>query len=103
MSTSASTLPTGPSVPDDIRLKCSYYASEIKNQVNSLYEEQHKWLEDHLSEIKETLVKVTEKKAGTRYVHVPWQILCNDMVILFNSLLFLSQGRHGRYYQNSIS
>lgn len=68
MSTSASTLPTGPSVPDDIRLKCSYYASEIKNQVNSLYEEQHKWLEDHLSEIKETLVKVTEKKAGTRAV-----------------------------------
>lgn len=68
MNPSASTLPTGPSVPDDIRLKCSYYASEIKNQVNSLYEEQHKWLEDHLSEIKETLVKVTEKKAGTRAV-----------------------------------
>lgn len=55
-------------LPDDIRLKCSYYASEIKTQVNSLYGEQHKWLEDHLSELKETLAKVTEKKAGTRAV-----------------------------------
>jgi hypothetical protein len=57
---------TASSIPDDIRLKCSYYASEIKTQVNSLFEEQHKWLNDHLNEIKETLDKVTEMKAGTR-------------------------------------
>jgi hypothetical protein len=68
MNPSSHTLPAGSALPDDIRLKCSYYASEIKNQVSSLYEEQHKWLEDHLSEIKETLTKVTEKKTGTRLV-----------------------------------
>ncbi|KAA1121302.1 hypothetical protein PGTUg99_000646 [Puccinia graminis f. sp. tritici] len=62
MNPSSHTQPAGSALPDDIRLKCSYYASEIKNQVSSLYDEQHKWLEDHLSEIKETLTKVTEKK-----------------------------------------
>ncbi|PLW38676.1 hypothetical protein PCANC_16025 [Puccinia coronata f. sp. avenae] len=59
---------TASSIPDDIRLKCSYYASEIKTQVNSLFKEQHKWLDNHLNEIKETLDKVTEMKAGTRAV-----------------------------------
>ncbi|WAR53314.1 hypothetical protein PtB15_2B745 [Puccinia triticina] len=68
MDPSSHTLPAGSALPDDIRLKCSYYASEIKNQVSSLYEDQHKWLEDHLSEITETLTKVTEKKTGTRAV-----------------------------------
>ncbi|KAA1063716.1 hypothetical protein PGT21_010876 [Puccinia graminis f. sp. tritici] len=68
MNPSSHTQPAGSALPDDIRLKCSYYASEIKNQVSSLYDEQHKWLEDHLSEIKETLTKVTEKKTGTRAV-----------------------------------
>ncbi|KAH9462381.1 hypothetical protein MJO29_002909 [Puccinia striiformis f. sp. tritici] len=57
-------------IPEDIRLKTSYYAHEIRNQVSSLYQEQHRWLEDHLSEIKHTLTKPNENKnkAGTRAV-----------------------------------
>ncbi|KAI8454685.1 hypothetical protein BY996DRAFT_4581634 [Phakopsora pachyrhizi] len=55
-------------IPEDIRLKCSYYSNGIRSQVDALYEEQHKWLDDHLLSIKDTLTKVKLKKAGTRAV-----------------------------------
>ncbi|MBW0473374.1 hypothetical protein O181_013089 [Austropuccinia psidii MF-1] len=65
---SSSTNTLSSAIPDDIRLKCSYYSQEIKNQVNNLYEDQHKWLEDHLIEIKNTLTKFKDKSSSTRSV-----------------------------------
>lgn len=56
-----------PSVlPEDIRLKFSYYASEIKTQVDNLYDDQHKWLEDHLLGVRDTFTTIKQKKHGTR-------------------------------------
>ncbi|KAG0140613.1 hypothetical protein CROQUDRAFT_84126 [Cronartium quercuum f. sp. fusiforme G11] len=55
-------------LPEDIRLKFSHYASEIRNQVDTLYDEQHKWLEDHLLGVQDTFAKIKRKKHGTRSV-----------------------------------
>ncbi|EGG12162.1 uncharacterized protein MELLADRAFT_59364 [Melampsora larici-populina 98AG31] len=53
-------------LPEDIRLRFSYYASEIKNQVDTFYDDQHKWLEDHLLGVQDTFANIKQKKRGTR-------------------------------------
>ncbi|KAH9815528.1 hypothetical protein DFH28DRAFT_1026724 [Melampsora americana] len=53
-------------LPEDIRLRFSYYASEIKNQVDNFYDDQHKWLEDHLLGVQDTFANIKQKKRGTR-------------------------------------
>lgn len=55
-------------LPEDIRLRFSYYASEIKNQVDTFYDDQHKWLEDHLLGVQDTFANIKQKKRGTRAV-----------------------------------
>lgn len=69
-STAPSIIARPNSMPEDIRLRFSHYADEIKNQVNVLYDDQCKWLDDHLLGVHETFAKIKAKKHVTRSAYI---------------------------------